>query len=715
MMPRPSLFFSAFRTSSKGTLLAAATLALAIGTLDARPALAQAVSTPSKNAAAAAPESPYHGDVIEDIVARVNDQVISSSDYARAESELEAQAKQRNWTPVELDAQKRQLLRDLVDNQLLLSKGKQLGVTGEAETIRQLDELRKQNNLDSMEALEKAAEQQGVSFADFKASIQNRAITSQVIRDEVGRHINITGADEQQYYQDHKDQFTTPESVKLSEILVPTADPDNAAQVAEAQTKADGLEAELKGGKDFAAVAKASSGGSTAAGGGVLGDFKRGQLANVLEDATFPLKPGGYTAPIRTKQGFVILKVDDHTPAGLQPFTQVQPQVEDALGMQKMQPALRAYLTRLREEAFVQIKPGYTDSGATTNEFRPIFSVYQPPQPKKKKTGDRTRFSGRGRTTRGPVSVAKTAAPAPPAVAAPPNVPSLADVPGSNAAVAGNAPAAPAIADSATPAAGTGAPAPVQTASAVPAPAPAKTLKPGKREKVRFGQAPRETLPAAELRTQDAGASTENGNTSSTETAAAAQSGNVPANVPSNVHYANGESATEEQAAATQTKTRFSQRAIQTKAAKIEKKRLAKADQFPAPVADNQELADKSTQARPVGIAGDTSKAPPKPKPTEKTRFSDEAGRKKDTGADGNGAPGVGATTETAPDAGSQAPAGQQPAAQTQPRQEPSPQKAPGTDSPVNTQTTPTGSGDPLGPSVPNTSPGTNQAQPPQL
>ncbi len=616
------------RFSSQAALLAVATIALAAvpalpQTAPSAPSSVQPGTQSSKNAEAAAPQSPYHGDVVEDIIARVNDQVISSSDFLRASQELEAQGKEHNLSPAAIDEQKKQLLRDLIDNQLLLSRGKQLGISGETETIRQLDELRKQNNLDSLEALEKAAEQQGVSFADFKASIQNRVITSQVIRDEVGRRISITTGEEQQFYNDHKDQFTTPESVKLSEILVPTADPDNAEQVATAQTKADALEAELKGGKPFADIAKASSGNSTAAQGGVLGDYKRGQLASVLEDAVFPLPQGQYTAPIRTKQGFVILKVDGHTAAGLQPFESVKLQVEDALGGQKINPALRAYLTRLREEAFISIKPGFVDTAATSDEFRPIFSAYTPPQPKKKKAAvARTRFSGSARTRNTPSLAAKASKPEPAAPAPPTGVLSLADVPGGSTNTAAITPAT-------TPA-----------TSAAPTPKNiARVQKPGKREKVRFGQAPRQSLPSAETQTQDAGATATGGNASNVETAA-----NVPQTgpqtiqgggsaVPGNIHFSNGESATDEQVEAKKVKTRYSQQAAKVKAAKIEKKANAKAEPFPVAPADSQEVADKQTQAAPLGLAGDTSKKVPKPKPTEKTRYSDEAGKDKNVPA----------------------------------------------------------------------------------
>jgi peptidyl-prolyl cis-trans isomerase SurA len=233
----------------------------------------------AKSATPAEQQSPYQGSVVEDIVARVNDQVISRSDYARAEQDLETQAHQQGWTQQQLFEQKRELLRDLIDQQLLLSKGKELDITGETELVKRLDEMRKQNHLDSMEDLQKAAEEQGVSWEDFKASIRNRLITQQVIRDEVGRHVNISPSEIQKYYNDHTQEFDRPEQVKLSEILIPTANPDDAAQVDAAKNKADDVEAKLKAGGDFADLAKASSGGPTAAQGGDLGDFKRGQLA----------------------------------------------------------------------------------------------------------------------------------------------------------------------------------------------------------------------------------------------------------------------------------------------------------------------------------------------------------------------------------------------------------------------------------------------------
>ncbi|MGB0123076.1 MAG: SurA N-terminal domain-containing protein, partial [Silvibacterium sp.] len=90
-------------------------------------------------------QSPYPGTVVEDIVARVNDQVISTSDYDHAVQDLEQQAQQHQWTEQQTYEQKHNLLRDLIDQQLLLSRGKELDITGETDLVKQLDEMRKQN------------------------------------------------------------------------------------------------------------------------------------------------------------------------------------------------------------------------------------------------------------------------------------------------------------------------------------------------------------------------------------------------------------------------------------------------------------------------------------------------------------------------------------------------------------------------------------------
>ena len=222
-----------------------------------------------------------NGTVVEDVIVHVNDLIISRSDVERAEMALAEENRQSGASPADSAQRQKDLLRDMIDKELLLSRGKELGVDVSAEVVRQLDEIRKQNKMATMEDLEAAARQQGVSFEDFKAGIRDRLIQQQVVRDEVGRRLQITQGQEQAYYDTHKQDFAQPEQIKLSEILVPTAADADDAAIAQAQAKADGIEAKLKAGGSFEEIAKTNSGGPTAAQGGDLGMYKRGALAKV--------------------------------------------------------------------------------------------------------------------------------------------------------------------------------------------------------------------------------------------------------------------------------------------------------------------------------------------------------------------------------------------------------------------------------------------------
>ena len=327
--------------------------------------------------------------VIEEIIARVNSSIITRSELAKSREELQQELKQQSVSPADPRAKEKEkdVLRDLIDQQLLLAKGKDLGITGDTELVKRLDDLRKQLKLETLEDLEKEAQKQGVSFEDFKAGIRNQIVTQQVISHEVAPHIQISEKEIQDYYNKHKAELEQPEAVDLSEILISTGagnvnvdpnappPPEDPAKVAAAEDKAKQVLASIKAGAKFDDVAKKSSDGPTADSGGELGQFKRGTLAKQLEDLTFGMKPGDISDVIRTKQGFVILKVNQHTQAGVAPLKQVENRIQEAIYYEKLQPALRAYLTKLREEAYIDIKPGFVDTGASPNQTKPIYTA----------------------------------------------------------------------------------------------------------------------------------------------------------------------------------------------------------------------------------------------------------------------------------------------------------------------------------------------------
>jgi peptidyl-prolyl cis-trans isomerase SurA len=527
--------------------------------------------------------------VVEYPIARVNDQIIDNSDYQRAREELLQESQQDKLSAADLEQRKNDLLRDMIDRQLLLSRGKELEINADAEVIRRLDEIRKEHNLDSMDALDKAVRDSGMSVEDFKQKIKEDVITQEVVRDEVARNLRLTAKEEQAYYDAHKQDFQSPEQVRLSEILVPTPDNATQAQIDQAQAKANDVVAKLKAGAKFEDLAKQYSGGPNADAGGDLGEFKRGQLAKVLEDQTFSLQPGDSTAPIRTRQGFVVLKVVEHQAAGIQPMSAVDQQVQQAIYETAIQPALRTYLTDLREKAYIEIAPGFVDTGASAKQTKPVFSGATPPPAKKVTQKERMNA----------LRAASTTAPAP-------------------AVSSEKAAAPPSATSAATP----------QTDSAASAKTVAmvtgKKRKKIKREKIRYGQMPRNALPASP---EEALSSAADQGPGAPDNGAATPVGAMmtPAADQSTNLAANAEPV--EPPVPERKKTRYSDRApteAQTKAKAKAVKAKEKVIATPAgPTAE--EKAVEQAQSAPLGLNGDTAtkKKPKKVKGAPKERIQE--------------------------------------------------------------------------------------------
>ncbi|HEV2136824.1 MAG TPA: peptidylprolyl isomerase [Terracidiphilus sp.] len=510
-------------------------------------------------------QTPYGGDVVMSIIARVNDQIITSSDYDRAMKEMEQEDEQRGATMQQESQDRKNLLRSLIDQQLWLSKGKELGTKCDVELTKRLDDIRKQYHLASIEDLQKAAQEQGVSFEDFKSNICNQIITQNVMRQEVGSTIQITPGETRQYYEQHKQDYTRPESIHLDEILISTGSDgtDDPQKLAAAKAKAEDIESKLHAGGDFSQLARNFSDGPTAAGGGDLGDYKRGQLPQELEDKTFSLKPGEWTDPILTRQGWIILKVTQHTAAGPATYQDVQDQVADALYMSRMEPAIRAYLNKMRDSASIFIAPGYNDTGATPNEISSniTFSTYTPPAPKKKARVERTRFRETGRSARNNSSEKEAVQAATPPV----------NTSGKQSKKKHNKKEE------------------------------ATVEKPGKKEKIRFGQKPRETLPSA---------STDASSNSTIENAGA-----VP-----DIANADQEPVNPLDAQPAARKMRFSDRARVHKTKKQQES--PQESEFNAAPPTAAEVADRQVQASSLGMGGNSKKKKKQTTKTQKQRYS---------------------------------------------------------------------------------------------
>jgi peptidyl-prolyl cis-trans isomerase SurA len=331
------------------------------------------------------------GRVVEEIIARVNNEIITSSELEKARTAAAEDAQQEcngRCTPEQLQVavedRQKFALRDLIDQSLLAQRGKDMGINVESEVVKQLDTIRIQNKLDSMEKLEAAVTKEGLNWDDFKSNIRNKLLTQEVIRREVGAHITIGRDESMKYYEEHKKDFVKPEQVALRAIELST-EGKNETELADLKKKAEDLLRRIKDGEDFSTLAKRFSDGATAQQGGYLGVYKRGELSKQLEDQVFSMKKNQLTDVIETKQGFLILQVLERYEAGEQPFDKVENEIMDHLYSGRMEPALREYLKTLREQSYVVVKPGYQDmAGGGNSEIEEVSAT---PEASKEKKG----------------------------------------------------------------------------------------------------------------------------------------------------------------------------------------------------------------------------------------------------------------------------------------------------------------------------------------
>jgi peptidyl-prolyl cis-trans isomerase SurA len=330
------------------------------------------------------------GKVVEEIVARVNNEIITTSELEKARKSAAEEAQQdcqgrcsQEQLQVAVEDRQKFALRDLIDQSLLAQRGKDMGLSVEADVIKQLDQIRVQNKLPDMDALERAVTQEGLNWDDFKNNIRNKILTQQVIQREVGSHINIGRDDAMKYYDAHKNDFVKPEEVALRAIELST-EGKKESEIADQKKKAEELLKRINDGEDFAVLAKRFSDGSTAQQGGFLGVYKRGELSKEIEDKVFSMKKNQLTDVIETKQGFLILQVLERYEAGVQPYEKVENEIMDKLYSERMEPALRDYLKTLREQSYVIIKPGYQDmAGGGNSEIEEVSATPEVSKAKK--------------------------------------------------------------------------------------------------------------------------------------------------------------------------------------------------------------------------------------------------------------------------------------------------------------------------------------------
>jgi peptidyl-prolyl cis-trans isomerase SurA len=292
--------------------------------------------------------------VIEEIVAVVNDDVITLSDYRReydARVQMLRSQFQGDEYEKQYQAMKAELLDGMITETLLLqlAREKQLNVSEQLK--QQIDYVKKQNNLETDEDLRRALARQGLEWESWRKQFEETLLQQAVIYTEVERSISVEDSEVVAYYKDHKAEFIEPEEYKLGGMYV--SGEDRTPEDVEAR-KTDIL-AKLDAGEDWGAVAAEASDPPTKDTKGDLGTFKKGELEKSLETAVAGLKVGERTPWLSIKNGWYLLRLAEKKDSRQLSFEEARKSIEEKIYNERRQKKTDAFLKDLRDKSYVKI------------------------------------------------------------------------------------------------------------------------------------------------------------------------------------------------------------------------------------------------------------------------------------------------------------------------------------------------------------------------
>ncbi len=308
------------------------------------------------------------GNIVEEIAAKVNGDIITHSEIERSRRQLEAEFRERGVSlaqlPVAIAEREKDLLRERIDQLLLIQKGKELNIDVEYEVSRYFADLQRTNGIADPERFQQwVRERTGQTFEDFRNDVRNESLIARTLRQEVGGRINTRRSELENYYNEHKAEFVRQEMVFLREIVISTEGKDENG-VRAAEKRALDLSARARRGEKFHELARQHSDSRSKNQFGEIGGYARGQLDKMIENIVFAQQRGFVTDPIRIANGFLILRIEEKHKPGLASFEEVENEIAEKLYSNRFQSEIREYLTKLRQEAFLEIKGSYIDSGA---------------------------------------------------------------------------------------------------------------------------------------------------------------------------------------------------------------------------------------------------------------------------------------------------------------------------------------------------------------
>lgn len=312
---------------------------------------------PACLAALVAAALPARAAIVEEIVARVNNRIITKSEWEQRGTYVLRQLYQQ-YSGEELDRQLQSaqdsMLANMVTELLLVEKAQTLL---DMEKVRKnlIEDFKKQQKITGDDELDKLLKQEGMGRKDLEEQLIRLSIPQEVINYEVKRKISVSEREIQEYYDEHRKDYETPPSVSFREIVLFYED----ATRKEALSRAQGIVREFKGGADYLDLVKRYSEAGTKDAGGLLGPVTAADLHPGIAAVAFGLQDGEVSEPIDTGRSFHIIQIESKTPKVVKSAAEAHDAIYDAIRQEKFRPRYDAYLRRLWKESQVEVMPKY--------------------------------------------------------------------------------------------------------------------------------------------------------------------------------------------------------------------------------------------------------------------------------------------------------------------------------------------------------------------
>lgn len=309
-------------------------------------------------------------EIVEQILVKVNGEIFTKTDLEQRQVLVLRQRGQQvdpKSDPTNqqlrkaLDEITPSIMVDVVNEMVIVQRGKELGYTLSNEQFKSVvDNIKKENKIETEEQFQAALKSENMTLADLRRSLERQMIRQRVEQNEVLGKIGVSDSEARSYYESHMNEFTTPPAVTLREILVTIPTDSRGVNVAAeeaAKERAEGIRTRVTTGKEnFEKLASEISDSASKANGGLIGPLSVNDISPDLRKVIDAMKPGDVTELIRTARGFQILQLVSRSESTTMPFDQAKEQISERVFTDKRKIEYMKYLEKLRAQAIIEWK-----------------------------------------------------------------------------------------------------------------------------------------------------------------------------------------------------------------------------------------------------------------------------------------------------------------------------------------------------------------------